>query len=257
MTPEEFSEKILVDAGDFRAVCFDANRGSIVEVSAWEIDKEKFDIYTTEDGLLSNTVMSICQDRAGNFWFGTDDGVTRYDDTNFQNYTERDGLSGDFVSAIYEDSRGRLWAINLRTIIQFDGVGFQTIKSEWPHSRLYSIYEDRSGNLWFNGGGVTKYDGTCFQAFSTKDGLISNGVLSMTEDDEGNMWFGTNSGITKHVPDKTPPRIAITKVIATKSIRLTNPSNSLPASIAPPSLIKALTSARVRGRCGIYVNSKA
>jgi len=38
----------------------------------------------------------------------------------------------------------------------------------------------------------------------------------MAEDSEGNLWFSTYEGITKHIPDKTPPRVSITKVIADK-----------------------------------------
>ncbi len=42
---EIFSDKILVMAGGFEQVCFPAKIGGCIEISAWEVDKEYFDIY--------------------------------------------------------------------------------------------------------------------------------------------------------------------------------------------------------------------
>lgn len=63
-------------------------------------------------------------------------------------------------------------------------------------SYIFSIIEDRRGNLWFGtwGGGVSRYDGQSFTHYTKKEGLSNNSVLSIIEDKKGNLWFGTYGG---------------------------------------------------------------
>jgi two-component system, sensor histidine kinase ChiS len=68
-------------------------------------------------------------------------------------------------------------------------------------SYVYSILEDKSGNLWFgtNGGGVSKYDGESFSHFTENEGLSNNSVWAILEDKSGNLWFGTlGGGVSKY-----------------------------------------------------------
>ena len=71
-----------------------------------------------------------------------------------------------------------------------------SVKEGLNQSQVYSICEDRRGNLWFGtyGGGVSKYDGEKFIHFTVKEGLNNNIVYSILEDREGNIWFGTGGG---------------------------------------------------------------
>ncbi|MBI2722422.1 MAG: SpoIIE family protein phosphatase [Bacteroidetes bacterium] len=121
---------------------------------------KSFTNFTEKEGLSNNFVYSILEDKTGNLWFGTDDGVCRYDGKSFTNFTEKEGLSNNVV---------------------------------------YSILEDKTGNLWFgtNGGGVCRYDGKSFTNFTEKEGLSNNAVLNMMQDAEGNIWFGTRKGLSK------------------------------------------------------------
>ncbi|MEX1191771.1 MAG: two-component regulator propeller domain-containing protein [Brumimicrobium sp.] len=72
-------------------------------------------------------------------------------------------------------------------------------------SYVYSILEDKNGNLWFGtwGGGVTMYNGESFRHFTEKEGLSNSVVLSMLEDNKGNLWFGTNGGGVSMYDGKT------------------------------------------------------
>ena len=66
-------------------------------------DGRDFTMYTTEDGLAHNDVLSIIQDRHGHLWFGTDGGlVSRYDGQVFQTLTREDGLTGQSVRVLDE-----------------------------------------------------------------------------------------------------------------------------------------------------------
>lgn len=63
------------------------------------------------DGTISNTIYCVYQDRKGYIWFGTEEGVCRYDGYEFSTFTKDDGLSDNEVFQIYEDSKERLWFI--------------------------------------------------------------------------------------------------------------------------------------------------
>src|SRR5262245_47592470 len=65
--------------------------------------------YDVSDGLAHSHVTAIHQDRKGYLWFGTWEGLSRFDGYRFTNYGERDGLGHVVVNDIAEDRRGRLW----------------------------------------------------------------------------------------------------------------------------------------------------
>src|SRR5262245_21659367 len=66
-------------------------------------------IYTIADGLAHGSVVSIYQDHKGFLWFGTYEGLSRFDGYGFVNYDRRDGLPHVFINHITEDKQGRLW----------------------------------------------------------------------------------------------------------------------------------------------------
>ncbi len=75
-----------------------------------------------------------------------------------------------------------------RAALAESGVGF------------YAGYVDSSGGLWFatRGRGVFHFDGQGFTHYTTEDGLSSNNVTCIAEDDAGNMWFGMPDGACRY-----------------------------------------------------------
>ncbi|MBX9783537.1 MAG: hypothetical protein K2X48_09615 [Chitinophagaceae bacterium] len=71
--------------------------------------------YTNKDRLAGNTVYSLCQDKEGFMWFGTESGVSRFDGTNFKNFTASDGLPDNEI--LFCDSKGRVWMAPFRKSI--------------------------------------------------------------------------------------------------------------------------------------------
>ncbi len=69
-----------------------------------------FQTMDIRNGLSQNTVYQILQDRKGFMWFGTKDGLNRYDGLSFRIYKkENSGLGKNFITALYEDRRGNIW----------------------------------------------------------------------------------------------------------------------------------------------------
>ena len=187
-------------------------------------DGERFTTFTTEDGLVNNTVRAILEDREGHLWFGTEEGVSRYDAHRpdgayrcdrgeFVTFTTEDGLASNNVCVILEDREGRLWfgtwgggmsrydAHRPDGAYRCDRGEFVTFTTEdgLASNNVLSISEDWEGHLWFGTEeGVSRYDGERFATFTTEDGLASNNVLSISEDWEGHLWFGTEEGVSRY-----------------------------------------------------------
>ena len=150
----------------------------------------------------NNEVFSIIQDREGNLWFRTSNGVSRYDGRSFKSFTTRDGLANNGVGAIFQDREGYIWFGTWDGVSRYDGKTWTTFttKDGLVDNSVSSIFQDRDGNLWFGTSeGVSRYDGRTWMTFTTKDGLGSNWLYKIVQDREGNLWFGTwGGGVTRY-----------------------------------------------------------
>src|SRR5438477_6830478 len=71
--------------------------------------KNIFKTYTVEDGLVSNPVKRIYQDKKGFMWIATTEGLSKYDGHKFTNYTTANGLSHNLINDLYESPDGKLY----------------------------------------------------------------------------------------------------------------------------------------------------
>ena len=168
-------------------------------------DGHTFSTFTVEDGLVSNWVWGIQEDREGNFWFSTDRGLSRYDGQRFENFTMEDGLPHNLISGFYETSNGDLWFSSFGGLVRYDGENFvETLTTEdgLPSNWVLGKEEDAEGNLWVTSvgptGGASRYDGQNWTTFTTEDGLASTFIYSVLMDDKGDMWFGSNRGVNRY-----------------------------------------------------------
>lgn len=153
-------------------------------------------------------VRDLIQDKAGNFWLATWQGIVKYDGKIFTNYTLKEGLVHFHVGSLFEDSKGNIWFGNTRGgVYRYDpsaslatGVESFTLfstKDGLPDNTTNCIAEDKNGNIWFGTqNGLSRYDGKTFTNFTTRDGLSDNYINSVIKDKTGNIWLGTNNGIS-------------------------------------------------------------
>ena len=164
---------------------------------AFEFDGTEITRIGRAQGMLSDAVWSIAQDREGNMWLGTyRGGVTRVRETPFTLLTPRGGLADEVVRSIHEDIRGRYWIGTYRGgVTLFDGPEHRNFGTEdgLPHAFVLSCAEDRrSGELWFGTlDGLCRFDGeaSSFQSFPDSRGLR---VRELHVDDAGTLWVGTD-----------------------------------------------------------------
>ena len=116
---------------------------------------------------------------------------------------------GTSVRTIRQDRKGNIWLASNEGIIRYNGKSFTNITGKVSSDRFFSVLEDKKGNFWFGtyGSGIYYYDarlnegtgqGKSLQNFTTRDGLINNGIFSIYEDKSGNIWFGANGGASRY-----------------------------------------------------------
>ena len=159
-------------------------------------------ILTQADGLASNTVLAIFEDSHGNMWFGTTDGITRYDGNNFQTFTTEDGLSRNTIGRIFEDSNSMLWfgtgllSDYLERGKPQDMSWMITPLSEIAKELDEEVSEEITRNTPLKG--ISRYDRNTFRVFTTADGLPRDSVKDIFEDEAGTLWFATSSGVSQY-----------------------------------------------------------
>jgi hypothetical protein len=148
----------------------------------------------------------MLEDKAGNFWFGTNgDGVIRYNGKSLEYFSIEEGFGGVAVRGIVQDKNDAIWFATDNGLIKYDGEKFTTLtkKDGLAHDDIWSIVLDRNGALWIGTfGGVSRFNGTAFTPFDLPEapddpnrGVSSpRMVYSIMQDSKGRMWFGTNGG---------------------------------------------------------------
>ena len=185
-------------------------------------------------------VQSSFLDRDGALWFGTHEkGVFRYASGAFTNYSTSEGFYGNTVSAIIQDDKGKMWFGTEKGLYKYDGQTFSNIPLPWVDTSsiwLDSVYpivnpnevsallQDSKGAIWIgtNGAGAYLYDGKNFKSYLAEAGrvqsdqLYHNIIPSISEDDNGNIWFTsrTHGGVCKLDGEKmthfTPKAVSYT-----------------------------------------------
>lgn len=105
----------------------------------------RFINYTSADGLSSNTILSMTQDRDGFIWIGTSNGLNRFDGCTFSVFKRSDGLPDNMVNALAVDSLGRLWIGTSTGLCLMDG---QEIRVCRPKGNVRALLFDPEGYMW-------------------------------------------------------------------------------------------------------------
>jgi ligand-binding sensor domain-containing protein/signal transduction histidine kinase/DNA-binding response OmpR family regulator len=181
--------------------------------------KLRFTHISNEEGISNSTIESIYQDSLGFIWFGTRDGLDRYDGNEIVIYrndpSDSNSLSDNFIRCIYEDRHHNLWVgtTNGLNRLNREKNNFTRFKhrDDDPASLslnlVTSLAEDRNNHLWVGtfGGGINLFDekketfkhygaALLSGAGSNQNKYISdNRVNALFADQGGNLWVATYS----------------------------------------------------------------
>ncbi len=160
---------------------------------------------TIDNGIVNNEVTAIHQDKYGFLWFGTRGGLNRYDGYDFDliryNQFSKKNLSNQAVEVIAEDRNNILWIGTKNGGLNSYDILKDSIYHYKPPANI-RIQEIRSLKVAKNG---ILYIGSLYGLYTlnkNKFNLIwqSNAVYSITEDDNGNIYYGTSSGLFIYNP---------------------------------------------------------
>jgi diguanylate cyclase (GGDEF)-like protein len=182
----------------------------------------RFDRISVEDGLSQSSVLSMLQDSKGFMWFGTEDGLNRFDGYDFRIYSHDPSnlgsLANDYIVALAEDGDGNLWigthaggiARWLRASNSFETYRHDTADpSSLPSDRIRTLAVDSRGQLWVGtrNAGLAQFD-EATKTFvrhrhdpSDPSSLSDDHVYAIAEDHSGAIWVGTDAGINLFNPE--------------------------------------------------------
>src|SRR5271154_3575996 len=163
---------------------------------------------------LSQTrVAQIVQDHKGFIWFGTQDGLNRYDGYDLKvlrhDPDRGDSLSGTYIFSLLEDRTDDLWVGSDEFLDKFDPISekftryeFSPETSSSSATPIYYAIQDASGLIWLcTRNGLYSIDPVAHQTKlfrhvpNDPSTLASNGITTAGEDRHGNFWVGTSAGL--------------------------------------------------------------
>ena len=174
----------------------------------------KFEHLTQEDGIKQPQILSIYQDNHGFIWFGTYNGLHRYNGYDMKVYLAKDGdstgLLSPTVNEITEDPRGNLWIGTTSGLNQYNR-NTDNFKQfgKYPDEpdilskiQIRNIHFEKDSVLWIAtyGSGLLRYDMTIqeVKTYRHEEGnpnsLPSNKINEFIADDSGHFWIGTAEG---------------------------------------------------------------
>jgi ligand-binding sensor domain-containing protein/two-component sensor histidine kinase len=195
------------------------------------VDDYLFKQLTVRDGLSQSGIRSILQDSKGFLWFGTGNGLNKFDGYSFTVYlndeNDSTSLSDNGISALFEDKEGNIWIGTVGgTLHRLDRTKEEFIRFElnynpdfkantgnvlniYPiafarnsNSSITSITEDKNGNLWIGtwGNGLFRFNKKTKSSehfyYDSKDNqcISSNRITKVFADEQGAVWIGTFGG---------------------------------------------------------------
>jgi len=160
--------------------------------------------WQTADGLPQNSVRAITQARDGYLWFGTQEGLVRFDGVRFTVFDRHTmpGFTHNHVSAITEGRDGALW-------IALNGGGVGRLKDGdlriWStadglsSNAVVSLVEGPDGAIWAGtyGAGLNRVHDGAIRVFRRADGLPNEFCSALAFAPDGALWIATNAGVTR------------------------------------------------------------
>lgn len=178
----------------------------------------RFESFYRADGLSSQMIYSITEDKDGYMWIGTASGLDRFDGSVFKTMYEPDTsevhgscLNNNTIKALLSDRNGNIWVgtqgggVN-RIDYQTRSISYYTHDpsnaNSLAHNEVLSLEEDNEGNIWIGTeGGLSIFDPenqNFFNYYADKDDstqLFTPAVLDINKDASGNIWLTSWGGL--------------------------------------------------------------
>lgn len=185
----------------------------------YEYDLQRRTFRQTPVDVPTPQIRAIERDSTGTLWFGAIGSLIRWKPGSSPQHDILETRTGFLSSAIWSlkyDHRHRMWAGTQNSLLRWDHPGSQPLRYEFsehdssslPQGPIWSILEDSLQRLWVGvyGGGLALYRPSSddFLTFTARDGLPSNSICAVIEDNEGNIWISSSNGLARCTFESVP-----------------------------------------------------
>lgn len=165
--------------------------------------------WTSESGLPQNSVQAIAQTKDGYLWFGTQEGLTRFDGVHFVTYTRHNapGLASSNIQALASGGDGSLWVGTDSGLSHYippampgDTGTFTatTMRDGLTGDNITALLDDREGALWVGSTqGLNRVVRGKIEDWSLTRGIGDPGINALVTDKEGTLWVATQQGLVR------------------------------------------------------------
>jgi len=166
----------------------------------YRIHGETVDHFGMADGLSSDTVFGLYEDREGTIWVATSSGLDSFTDRTVTTFSHSEGLPSDLAVSVMASRDGTVWVANLSSLDFIRNGEIFSIRSGQglPGDQVTSLYEDRAGRMWVGvDDGLFLYEGHHFRRVPEPNQRPLGMINSITEDIDGNIWATSHSNPRK------------------------------------------------------------
>ncbi|ETZ23653.1 two-component regulator propeller domain-containing protein [Pedobacter sp. V48] len=163
--------------------------------------------YQVENGLSYNSVICSLQDRKGFLWFGTKDGLNRFDGYTFKIFRNDPdnpkSIGNNFIHSLYEDKNENIWVGTLIGLYKYNPLNESFDLVEATKNRdIRDIKLDSKGNIWYIAGLTLCRYNEKSKKLNIFEPRVHSGAtsLSITANDE--VWVSTTDGFIQKYDDK-------------------------------------------------------
>jgi signal transduction histidine kinase/streptogramin lyase len=199
----------------------------------YSYDNERFDDFVRYDELSGISITCITQDESGFMWFGTNNGLNRYDGSQLQVYKNDpvyySSLTNNHITSLYTTNQNKLWIGTKKGLNIYDpqdhsfSVFFHMPDNPFSISdeHITTIIQDESNTFWIGTvNGLNRYSAKdqSFVSYYTnphKENVLSNNYINVLfVDSNGVLWVGTQNGLNKTI--KTGHKISFKQYLFNK-----------------------------------------
>jgi signal transduction histidine kinase/ligand-binding sensor domain-containing protein len=155
---------------------------------------DRLDTFSHEDGLSSNAVFDVFEDREHDIWLATSAGLDRLRDLKVTTMSAREGLADGNYLAVVAARGGGVWIAIDRALARVNGATrtFYRPNEELPGNGPTSLFEDSRGRLWLGiDNRLARLEHGRFMAITLPDGTDTGVVREIVEDRNGDVWVAT------------------------------------------------------------------
>ncbi len=179
----------------------------------------KFQHFTSSKGLSQRSVMAILQDKKGYVWFGTRDGLNKFDGNKFVVYRHNSGdknsITNNYIQTLYQDSRGNLWigtqnGLNIYNPEKDNFISYNhsESKNSIQSNVIWDIIQLDKNTIWLTtSNGISQVDIgtkkiTKLKKTPSNSVFLNNNTRNFLKTKDGNLWICNTQDIVVYNPIK-------------------------------------------------------